>query len=178
MTSVRSLGPILWKTVSQIVLLRLTPSLAHTHANKQKRLSLLRGSSIQNQAARATEMTPQSRQAASRAARSPNHSAAPIAGDGSQLVVVRLKKEGQSSVPGWQGQERPRRVPRLGAFGHVELPRGYARGDWGQRPAISGTLRRARAREGPAGQAHRKFQQNRKDPQTHSKVQELEATAD
>lgn len=64
------------------------------------------------------------------------------------------------------------------AFGNVGLPRGYARGDWCQRPAISGTFRRARAREGPAGQAHSKFQQNRKDPQPHSKVQELEATAD
>lgn len=40
MTSVRSLAPIFWKTVSQIALLRLTPSLTHKHANKPKRPSL------------------------------------------------------------------------------------------------------------------------------------------
>lgn len=124
-------------------------------------------------------MTPQSRQATSRAARSPNHSAAPIAGDGSQVVVVGLKKKkAKSSVPRLAGSGKAAEGAPTGCLRHVELTRGYARGDWGQRPAISGTLRRARAREGPAGQAHRKFQQNRKDPQTHSKVQELEATAD
>lgn len=65
-------------------------------------------------------------------------------------------------------------MPRLAGSGKVSegAPTGCLRARGGylagtRGKAISGTLRRARGRE---GQAHRKFQQNRKAPQTHPKV--------
>lgn len=78
--------------------------------------------------------------------------------------------------PGWQGQKSPQRTlcRCLRARGAVSRLSG---GRLGERSAVSGTLRRARAERGKAEQAHLNFYQKREDPQTQPKVPGTQANS-